>query len=50
VQIIKSKMYALTLYLPLMSAVASGLFGRKLGEKGAGIFTTTTIILTSLIS
>jgi hypothetical protein len=43
-------MYALVLYIPLMSAVTAGLFGRKLGEKGAGLYTTTSIMLTSALA
>lgn len=43
-------MYYIILFLPLLSALTSLLFGRKLGSKGAGIFTTTSIIITSLLS
>lgn len=43
-------MYILILFLPLLSAFISGLFGRKVGVRGAGIFTSSCIILTILIS
>jgi NADH-quinone oxidoreductase subunit L len=43
-------MYSLILYFPLFSAVAAGLFGRKLGEKGAGIITTSCIMITCALS
>ena len=43
-------MYSLILYFPLFSAVSAGLFGRQLGEKGAGILTTTCIFLTCCLS
>ena len=43
-------MYTLILFLPLLSAFISGLFGRKIGVKGAGVFTSSCIILTIFIS
>ena len=43
-------MYTLILFLPLLSALISGLFGRKIGIKGAGIFTSSCITLTIFIS
>lgn len=43
-------MYTLILFLPLLSAFISGLFGRKIGVRGAGVFTSSCIILTILIS
>lgn len=43
-------MYILILFLPLLSALISGLFGRKIGIKGAGIFTSSCITLTIIIS
>nr|YP_010035861.1 NADH dehydrogenase subunit 5 [Aplysina gerardogreeni]QQQ89097.1 NADH dehydrogenase subunit 5 [Aplysina gerardogreeni] len=43
-------MYILILFLPLLSAFISGLFGRKIGAKGAGIFTSSCITLTIIIS
>ena len=43
-------MYLLILFIPLISASIAGLFGRKLGEKGAGIVTSTLVIITSLLS
>ena len=43
-------MYILILFLPLLSAFISGLFGRKIGVRGAGIFTSSCITLTIIIS
>ena len=43
-------MYLLILFIPLISASISGLWGRKLGSNGAGIVTSTLIVLTSLLS
>lgn len=43
-------MYLLLIFLPLISSFISGLFGRFLGAKGAGIFTTICIFITSSIS
>lgn len=43
-------MYYIILFLPLMSAISAGLFGRKLGSKGAGIITTGSIMITSILS
>jgi NADH:ubiquinone oxidoreductase subunit 5 (subunit L)/multisubunit Na+/H+ antiporter MnhA subunit len=43
-------MYILVLLIPLLSAIISGLFGRKLGSNGAGIFSTCSILITSLIA
>jgi NADH-ubiquinone oxidoreductase chain 5 len=43
-------MYLLILLIPLISATISGLWGRNLGEKGAGIVTSTLIVLTSVLS
>ena len=43
-------MYLLILFLPLLSAFSSGLFGRFLGEKGAPVLTTSLIGITSLFS
>lgn len=43
-------MYFLILFIPLLSATVAGLFGRKLGEKGAGIYTTASILVTSGIA
>nr|YP_009159665.1 NADH dehydrogenase subunit 5 [Halcampoides purpureus]AKQ50938.1 NADH dehydrogenase subunit 5 [Halcampoides purpureus] len=38
-------MYILVLTVPLLGALASGLFGRKIGEKGAGILTSSCLII-----
>ncbi len=46
----KNKMYILVLVIPLISATIAGLFGRKVGEIGAGIITTSLILITSIIS
>jgi hypothetical protein len=43
-------MYLIILFLSLISAAAAGLFGRFLGSQGAGLFTTTCIMITSLFS
>lgn len=43
-------MYYLILILPLLSAITAGLFGRFIGEKGAGTVTSTLIVITSIIS
>jgi len=36
--------------LPLASAILAGLFGRKIGERGAGMITTSLIGITSILS
>jgi NADH:ubiquinone oxidoreductase subunit 5 (subunit L)/multisubunit Na+/H+ antiporter MnhA subunit len=38
-------MYILVLTAPLLGALTSGLFGRKIGERGAGIFTSSCLII-----
>ena len=43
-------MYILVLFFPLLSAIISGLFGRKIGTKGAGIFTSSFIVISVVIS
>lgn len=43
-------MYFLILILPLISSITSGFFGRKIGERGAGFFTSLSIFLTFLLS
>jgi NADH:ubiquinone oxidoreductase subunit 5 (subunit L)/multisubunit Na+/H+ antiporter MnhA subunit len=43
-------MYALVLLVPLLGALASGLFGRKIGEKGAGILTSGCLTITLSLS
>ena len=43
-------MYILVLFLPLLSAIISGLFGRKIGTKGAGILTSSCIVISLIIS
>ncbi len=43
-------MYILVLFLPLLSAIMSGLFGRKIGTRGAGVLTSTCIGASALVS
>lgn len=43
-------MYIGILLIPFLSGIMGGLLGRKLGEKGVGVFTTTLIGLTSILS
>jgi len=43
-------MYSLILYFPLFSAATGLLFGRYIGEKGAGILTTSCIAITCALS
>lgn len=43
-------MYILILFMPLLSAIISGLFGRKIGTKGAGILTSTCISISVIVS
>ncbi len=43
-------MYVLVLFLPLISAIISGLFGRKIGTKGAGVFTSSCLVISTLVS
>ena len=40
----------LVLFMPLLSAVVSGLFGRKIGVKGAGILTSSCIVASWIVS
>lgn len=43
-------MYILVLFIPLLSAMISGFFGRKIGTKGAGVLTSSCISITAIIS
>ena len=43
-------MYLLLVFLPLISSIISGLFGRFLGAKGSGIFTSVCILIACIIS
>nr|WRI02241.1 NADH dehydrogenase subunit 5 [Acanthella acuta] len=43
-------MYILVLLIPLLGAIISGLFGRKIGTKGAGILTSSCIVISGIIS
>lgn len=38
-------MYLLVLFFPLIGAVLVGSFGRKIGEKGAGVLTSCCLII-----
>ena len=44
------KMYLIIIFLPLIGSSLAGLFGRKLGPKGAGIITVTCLIITFFCS
>ena len=44
------KMYILVLFIPLLSAIISGLFGRKIGTRGSGILTSSCIVISTIIS
>lgn len=46
----EKEMYLLVLFIPLLSAAISGLFGRKIGEKGAGVFTSSSIVISWVLS
>ena len=43
-------MYLIIIFLPLIGSSLAGLFGRKLGPKGAGIITVTCLIITFFCS
>nr|YP_001648494.1 NADH dehydrogenase subunit 5 [Topsentia ophiraphidites]ABW83856.1 NADH dehydrogenase subunit 5 [Topsentia ophiraphidites] len=43
-------MFILVLLIPLLSAIISGLFGKKIGTKGAGILTSSCITISAIIS
>ena len=43
-------MYILVLFIPLLSAIISGLFGSKIGTKGAGILTSSCITISVVIA
>lgn len=43
-----NNMYLNVVFLPFLSALISGLFGKNLGFKGSGIITTFSISLTFL--
>nr|YP_007890615.1 NADH dehydrogenase subunit 5 [Jakoba bahamiensis]AGH24109.1 NADH dehydrogenase subunit 5 [Jakoba bahamiensis] len=43
-------MYLLIVFLPLLSSIVSGFFGRFIGKRGAAIITTSSLILTALLS
>jgi len=43
-------MYILVLCIPLLSALISGFWGRKLGARGAGVLTSCCISIAAIIS
>jgi len=43
-------MYILVVFLPLLSAIIAGLFGRLIGTEGAKRLTTTIIFITCAIA
>lgn len=43
-------MYILVLFMPLLSAIVSGLFGRQIGVKGACILTSSCIAISLIVS
>lgn len=43
-------MYILVLFIPLLSALISGLWGRKIGARGAGVLTSSCISIAAIIS
>ena len=47
---LKNKMYLILVFLPLISSIAAGLFGRFLGPKGSSIVTVLSLISTFLVS
>jgi NADH-ubiquinone oxidoreductase chain 5 len=43
-------MYLSIITLPLLGAIVSGFFGRKVGVSGAQLITSTSIIVTTLLA
>ena len=43
-------MYLTIILLPLLGAVISGIFGRKVGVTGAHIITCTSVVFTTLLA
>jgi len=43
-------MYLAIIILPLLGAIVSGFFGRKIGVSGAQLITSMSIILTTLLA
>lgn len=43
-------MYSLIVFLPLCASIASGLFGRFLGHRGAALITTGSVLVSCLLS
>ena len=43
-------MYLLIVLIPLLSAIVSGIFGRKIGSMGASVFTSSCISISALVT
>ena len=43
-------MYLILVFLPLISSIAAGLFGRYLGPKGASIITVISLVSTFILA
>jgi NADH-ubiquinone oxidoreductase chain 5 len=43
-------MYLTIIILPLMGSIIAGLFGRKIGVKGAQLITCVSIIITTILA
>jgi len=43
-------MYLSIITLPLLGAIVSGFFGRKVGVSGAQLITSTSIVVTTLLA
>jgi NADH-ubiquinone oxidoreductase chain 5 len=43
-------MYLAIITLPLLGAIASGFFGRKVGVNGAQLVTSLSVIITTMLS
>jgi NADH-ubiquinone oxidoreductase chain 5 len=43
-------MYLALIILPLLGAIVSGFFGRKVGVNGAQLITSLSIVITTLLS
>jgi NADH-ubiquinone oxidoreductase chain 5 len=42
--------YLVLIFLPLLGSIISGIFGRKVGVKGAQIITSSFVIFTTILS
>jgi len=43
-------MYLTLIVLPLLSSIASGFFGRKIGVRGAQLITSASVVITTILS